>query len=57
MKYFFDNAEKKNDWNVINIYKYTFNFYIIEKKIKMEKIKGEFNERKLNYILNRLMAN
>ena len=55
MKYFFDNVQKKNDWNAINIYKYTFDFDIIEKKIKMEKIKDEFNESKLHYILNYLM--
>ena len=55
MKYFFDNVQKKNDWNAINIYR--FNFDIIEKKIKMEKIKDEFNESKLHYILNYLIAN
>jgi hypothetical protein len=55
MNYFFDNVQKKNDWNAINIYR--FNFDIIEKKIKMEKIKDEFNESKLHYILNYLIAN
>ena len=49
MKYFFDNAEKKNDWNVINIYKYTFNFYIIEKRLKWKKLKVSL--MKGNYII------
>ena len=49
--------KKRNDCDANNIYKYIFNFDIIEKQIKQKKIKDGFNERKLYYILNYLMTN